>query len=159
MGRPLKKSLFGANAKNNLKVQFYNSKTLNGATLPTNSTAASKPGYIIKQVGSRRFKCADVNGNTAICKLVNKAAGDLVAGEMSITVKLDNNNTVAHVQKISSRMLTVYAGVGVPALTRYPWNFSVATNDGAAQVEEAGTSTTVISTSTGAINLEGDIEA
>ena len=158
MGRPLKKSLFGANAKNNLKVQFYNSKTLNGATLPADTTAASKPGYIIKQVGSRRFKCADVNGNTAICKLVNKAAADLTVGEMSITVKLDNT-TVAHVQKISSRMLTVYAGVGVPALTRYPWNFSSSTTDNAVQVEEVGTSTYVISTSTGAINLEGDIEA
>lgn len=145
MGRPLNKRLFGANAKTNLKVQFYNG-------------SASKQGYIVKQVGSRRFKCKDAAGNAAVCKLVNKAAGDLVAGEMTITVKLDNT-TVVHVQKISSRMLTVYPGEGVPALTRYPWNFSSSTTDGAVQVEEVGTSTTVISTSTGAINLEGDIEA
>jgi hypothetical protein len=143
MGRPLKKSLFGANAKNNLKVQFYNG-------------TASKQGYIVKQVGSRRFKCKDAAGNAAICKLVNKAAGSLAAGEMTITVKLDSG-TVANVQKISSKMLTVYAANG-GSPGRYPWNFSTSTSDGYVQVEEAGTSTSVISTATGATNLAGDVE-
>lgn len=137
MGRPLKKSMFGADAKLNLKVQFFNG-------------TASKPGYIVSQVGSRRFKCKDAAGNTAICKLVNKNAPLLLAGEMSFTVKLDNTTT-AHVQKISSRVLTIYNGSG---LTRYPWNFSTSATDGAVQIEEAGTTTTL----TGATNLEGDTE-
>lgn len=144
MGRPLKKSLFGANTKANIKVQFYNGST-------------SKQGYIVSQVGSRRFKCKDAAGNTAICNLVNKAAGTLTAGEMTITVKLDDT-TIARVQKISSKSLTIYNGGGK---SRYPWNFNGgagSTTDGYVQVEEAGTSTTVISVASGATNLEGDTE-
>lgn len=140
MGRPLNKKFFGINKMGTtFKVQFFNG-------------TASKPGYIVKQVGSKRFKCEDTSGKTAICKLVNKAANALVAGEMSITAKLDNG-TVVHVLKISSRLFT--AGDG----RRYPWSFSSSTTDNAAQVEVAGTSTTVISTATSATNLEGDIEA
>lgn len=138
MGRPLKKKLFGADANSNIKVQFYNG-------------TASKQGYIVSQVGARRFLCKDAAGNSAICKLVNKAAGALAAGEMTITVKNDAG-TVMQVVKISGRMLTAEDGL------RYPWNFSTSTTDGAVQVEEAGTSTTTISTATGATNLEGDIE-
>jgi hypothetical protein len=139
MGRPLKKKLFGANTNNNLKVQFFNGTT-------------SKQGYIVSQVGARRFLCKDTNGNTAVCKLVNKAAAELVAGEMSITIKNDAG-LVMQILKISGRMLTAENGL------RYPWNFSTSTTDGFVQVEEAGTSTTTISTSTGAVNLENDVEA
>ena len=139
MGRPLKKSLFGADAKNNIKVQFFNG-------------TASKPGYIVKQIGSRRFKCSDAAGNVQICKLVAKAAGTLTAGEMTITVKLDSG-AVVQVVKIADRVVTTSDGM------RHPWSFSTSNTDGAAQIEEAGTSTAAISTSTGATNLEGDVEA
>lgn len=139
MGRPLNKKYFGVNNfGTTFKVQFYNGTT-------------SKQGFIVKQIGSKRFKCEDASGKVAICKLVNKAANALTAGEMSITAKLDNG-TVVHVLKISSRVFT--AGNGI----RYPWSFSASTNDGAAQVEEVGTSKTVIAPTTGATNLEGDIE-
>jgi len=139
MGRPLNKKFFGVNNMGTtFKVQFFNGTT-------------SKPGYIVKQVGSKRFKCEDISGNKVICKLVNKAAGALLAGEMSITAKLDNG-TVVHVVKIASRLFT--AGDG----KRYPWSFSSSTTDNVAQVEVAGTSTTVISTATGATDIEGDIE-
>jgi hypothetical protein len=142
MGRPLKKKLFSANTNNNIKVQFHNGTT-------------SKQGYIVKQVGARRFKCRDAAGNTRVCKLVNKAAGSLLAGEMSITVKQDDT-TVDQVLKISGRMLTTISSGGLTI--RRPWNFSTSTSDGYVQVEEAGTSTTTISTATGAVNLEGDVE-
>ncbi len=142
MGRPLKKVNFGANANSNIKVQFHNG-------------TESKQGYIVKQVGARRFKCKDAAGNVAVCKLVNKAAGDLAAGEMSITVKQDDG-TVDQVIKISARILTTFTSGG--DTVRKPWNFSTSTSDGYVQVEEAGTSTTTISTSTGAVNLEGDVE-
>lgn len=142
MGRPLKKRFFGADLNNNIKVQFHNGTT-------------SKQGYIVKQKGARRFLCSDAAGNSKVCKLVNKAAGSLAAGEMSITVKQDNN-TVDQVLKISARMLTTISSGG--DTIRRPWNFSTSTSDGFVQVEEAGTSTTTISTATGATNLEGDVE-
>ena len=42
MGRPLKKKLFGANASNNLKVQFHNGTD-------------SVPGYIVEQLGTKNL--------------------------------------------------------------------------------------------------------
>ena len=49
MGRPLsRQQLFGANDKNNIKVQFHNG-------------TASVPGYILKQTGSKRFICEDAD--------------------------------------------------------------------------------------------------
>ena len=75
MGRPLsKQQLFSANSKNNLKVQFHNG-------------TESVPGYIVKQKSNLQFLCADVDGNRAVCKLVNKTSGNLAEGEMSITLK------------------------------------------------------------------------
>lgn len=118
MGRPINKKFFGLNASNNLKVQFHNG-------------TASVPGYIVKQKGAKKFLCSDASGNQATCFLVDKASAALAAGEMTITVKLDNA-TVDQVTKISGRTITVGG-------TKYPWNFSTSTADGAAQVEEAGT--------------------
>jgi hypothetical protein len=141
MGRPLKKKFFSANANNNIKVQFHNG---------TSSVA----GYIVKQVGARRFKCSD--GTTQkICKLVNKASAAIAAGEMTITVKQDDT-TVDQVLKISGRMLTTVSSGGLTI--RRPWNFSTSTSDGYVQVEEAGTSTSAVTTATGATNLEGDAQ-
>ena len=145
MGRPINKRNFGINARNNLKVQFFNG-------------TASVPGFIVSQRGSKKFLCSDATGARAICFLVDKAAGALTAGEMSITVKLDNG-AVEQVTKISGG--TVTAG-GV----KRPWNFSTSTSDGAVQIEEAGTgiddngtagdvSDDTLDAST---NLEGDTE-
>lgn len=145
MGRPINKKYFGVNANNNLKVQFFNG-------------TASVPGYIVSQKGSKKFLCSDATGATAICFLVDKAAGTLAAGEMTISVKLDNS-TVVQVTKISGG--TVTAG-GV----KLPWSFSTSTTDGAVEIEEAGTgindsgtagdtSDDVLDTPT---NLEGDTE-
>ena len=131
MGRPINKRFFGANADDNLKVQFHNG-------------TASTPGYIVKQKGAARFLCSDSAGDTAVCRLVAKAAGDLTAGEMSITVKLDNG-TVGQITKIAGRKITVGGD-------SYPWNFSTSTSDSAVQVEEAGTDTDL----TGNTDLEGD---
>lgn len=117
MGRPLNKRFFGADAGADIKVQFFNG-------------TKSVPGYLVKQKGAKKFLCRDAKGNEAICMLVDKAAGDLVAGEMSITVKLDSGE-VAQVTKIAARKVTVN-GVSMP------WNFDAATDDGAVQVEEAG---------------------
>jgi hypothetical protein len=145
MGRPINKRNFGINANNNLKVQFFNG-------------TASVPGYIVSQRGTKKFLCSDATGARAICFLVDKAAGSLTAGEMSITVQLDNG-TADQVTKISGGTITVGGA-------KLPWNFSASNSDGAVQVEEAGTGVddggtpadATDDTLDSATNLEGDTE-
>jgi hypothetical protein len=136
MGRPLsKQQFFSANALNNLKVQFHNG-------------TASVKGYIVEQTGSKRFKCKDENGVTAICYLKDKASADLLAGEMSITFKYDDN-TIQQATKIARHKATfLYNGV----TQSMPWGFATSTTDGRWQVEEAGSNAAMAS----ATNLEGD---
>ena len=122
MGRPLNKRFFGANANNNLRVQF-------------NNGSASVAGAIVKQKGSKRFVCVDKDGNTAICHLVSKANASLGVGEMSITIKNDAG-TKLFVRKISAHKVTASDGLV------YPWSFSSSTSDNKVQVEEAGTNST-----------------
>jgi hypothetical protein len=131
MGRPLNKRFFGADANNNIKVQFFNG-------------TVSVPGYIVKQLGSKKFLCSDADGNTAICFLVNKASASLADGEMTITVKYDNGST-AQVTKIAAHLVTANDH-------QEGWTFTVSNSDGLVQIEEAGTNTAM----SGATNLEGD---
>lgn len=132
MGRPVNKRFFGVDTNNNLKVQFHNG-------------TASVPGHIVKQKGSKKFVCSDASGNQATCFLVDKASAALVVGEMTVTVKLDDT-TVDQVTKISGRTITVGG-------EKYPWNFSTSTSDGAAQVEEAGTSVSAIAVTAAAAGV------
>jgi hypothetical protein len=131
MGRPLPSRFFGANADNNFKVQFYNG-------------SASVPGYIVKQYGSERFKCRDADGNTAICRMVAKASGDLGEGEMSMTVKYDDG-TSGQLTKIARYTATVNG-------SRQIWSFNNSTTDTKVQFEEAGSDEQM----TGADDFEGD---
>ena len=72
MGRPLNKRYFGSGVTGHeIKIT---------AKVGSNATG---DGYIIKQRGSKTFK-VDVAGNVGICKLVDKADNDLLAGEMNI---------------------------------------------------------------------------
>lgn len=134
MGRPLNKRFFGEPTAggDQIKVQFHNG-------------TASVPGYILRQRGSKKFVCSDAAGVTAVCVLVDKAAGDLLAGEMSITALNDSNDDI-RVVKIAGRRMTGNDGAS------YPWNFSGSLSDGAAQLEEAGTDASM----TGATDFEGD---
>ena len=136
MGRPLsRQQLFSVNSKNNIKVQFHNG-------------TASVKGYILRQKGSKRFLCEDVNGNTALCYLVDKASAALAAGEMSISFKFDDG-TVQQAKKIARHVITVnYNGED----RKMPWNFDTSTTDGKWQVEEAGTNAAMAN----ATDLEGD---
>jgi len=131
MGRPLNKRYFGADANNNIKVQFFNG-------------AVSVPGYIVKQLGSKKFLCSDADGNTAICFLVEKDSDELAEGEMTITVKYDDNST-AQITKIAAHLVTANDH-------QEGWTFTVSNSDGLVQIEEAGTNTAMY----GATNLEGD---
>ena len=147
MGRPLNKKYFGANANNNIKVQFHNG-------------TASTSGYIVKQLGTKKFKCSDSNGTTAVCYLVDKDSADLASGQMSITLKSDGGY-VEHATKISAHLVSVvYTGTNIVTgknhatgyLGQAIWSFNTSTSDTYWQIEEAGTDTTV----TGDIDLEGD---
>lgn len=131
MGRPLNKRLFGADAADNLKVQFYNGE-------------ASVPGFIVKQTGSKRFICQDADGNQATCYLVDKVSGDLGDGEMSITISYDDGSA-RQVTKISAHILTVDDA-------QQPWTFNPSTSDARVQMEEAGTDEQL----TSADDFEGD---
>lgn len=119
MGKPLNKRYFGPPTAggDEIKVQFHNG-------------TASVNGWIVKQTGSKRFICSD-GTNQAVCYLVPKASGDLLAGEMSITVK-DDADDIFQVTKISSRRVTLENGNTIP------WNWSNSTTDGYVEMEEAG---------------------
>ena len=132
MGRPLNKKFFGAPTAggSEIKVQFHNgTKSVNG--------------YIVKQLGSKKFRCTDGVATTD-CLLVDKAAGAIAAGEMSIVVK-DDAGAVKQVTKISGKKVTLDTG------TTISWNFSTATDDAAVQMEEAGDASEVAATVINAI--------
>jgi len=132
MGRPLNKRYFGepTAAGNEIKVQFHNG-------------TSSVPGWIVKQTGSKRFVCSD-GSNEETCYLVDKAAGAIAAGEMSLTV--DDNGAPKQVVKIAGRKVTLDDG------TTQAWDF---TGTGATvEIEEAGDDSAL----TNADNFEGDVE-
>jgi hypothetical protein len=130
MGRPLNKKYFGTptDSGNEIKVQFYNG-------------SASVNGWIVKQLGSKKFRVTD-GSVTKDAVLTDKASGSLDAlafngeyptnlVEMSITVK-DDAGVARQVVKIAGRKVTLDTGVSIP------WNFSAATDDAAVEMEEAG---------------------
>ena len=132
MGRPLNKKFFGAPTAggSEIKVQFHNgTKSVNG--------------YIVKQLGSKKFRCTD-GVIEKDCFLVDKAAAAIAAGEMSIVVK-DDAGAVKQVTKISGKKVTLDTG------TTISWNFSNATDDASVEMEEAGDASEVAATVINAI--------
>lgn len=131
MGRPINKRYFGTPTAggNEIKVQFHNG-------------TSSAAGWIVKQLGSKKFRCTD-GTNTKDCTLVNAASAALTAGQMSITV--DDNGTPKQVTKITGRVAQL-EGTGA----KVKWDF---TGTGATvQVEEAGTDNAL----SGSDDFEGD---
>jgi len=137
MGRPLNKRFFGTptDAGNEIKVQFHNG-------------TGSVNGWIVKQLGSKKFRVTD-GTVTKDAILTDKAAGALdataVTGEagqgfglveMSITVK-DDAGVARQVTKIAGRKVTLDTGDVIA------WNFSDSTTDGAVEMEEAGSETII----------------
>ena len=124
MGRPLNKRYFGPPTAggDEIKVQFFNG-------------TGSVNGWIVKQLGSKKFRCTD-GTEVKDCFLVDKATGDILAGEMTITV-LDDTSTPRQVTKIAGRKVTLDTGVSIA------WNFSDSVVDGAVEMEEAGDDATI----------------
>ena len=144
MGRPLNKRLFGAAgvgptaSGNEIKVNFHNG-------------AGVKEGYIVKQKGSKKFVCEEIEtAGLFTCVLTTgKLPAALAAGEMSISFKMDDDETYT-VSKIAGRRATLSApsatGSNAYDGKSVPWNFAVDGTDGAAQVEEAGDDNTLVGT-------------
>ena len=136
MGRPLNKRLFadaadGPGAGNEIKVNFHDGDNV-------------KEGFIVKQKGSKRFVCSETGTLDTLhtCVLTTgKLPAALLAGEMSISFKMDDEETYT-VSKIAGRKVTLSApsatGVNLYDGKSVPWNFETSLVDGAAQVEEAG---------------------
>ena len=126
MGRPINKRHFGTpDSGSDFKVRFR----------ATGQSEAN--GWIVKQVGSKRFKCT--NGtHTEICALVDKDQGSLAVGEMTISIKDSaDSNAIKQVTKITGRRVTVTGGA------QLAWDF---TGTGASvEMEEAGTNSSFAS--------------
>ena len=144
MGRPLNKRFFGKEgvgptaSGNEIKVNFHND-------------TAVKEGYIVKQKGSKKFVCEEIEtAGLFTCELkTGILPAALSAGEMSISFKMDDGETYG-VSKISGKKATLVkpSGTGSNAYDglSVPWNFSTSTSDGAAEVEEAGDDNTLVGT-------------
>jgi hypothetical protein len=141
MGRPINKKFFGVPTAggNEIKVDFHNG-------------SAVTEGYIVKQLGSKKFRVAAIGTpGTKYDRFLTtgKLASALTGTEMAITVKGDDAETY-QVSKISGRKATIIApdGTGSNALsgTSIAWNFSTANNDSAVQFEEAGDDDTLVGT-------------
>lgn len=119
MGRPLNKKHFGTGAGEDLKV-----RAKIGA-------AAEGTGTVVRQRGSKRFEVT-VGGDTGVCTLVDKDAGSLAAGEMTLSARNTGGN-VKRVVKISGHTVTLADGSVVA------WDFSAATAGKVEMEEEADT--------------------
>ena len=144
MGRPLNKKFFGVEGTgptasgNEIKVNFHNG-------------TAVKEGYIVKQLGSKRFRCEEIGtGGTSDCTLTTgKLPANLVAGEMSISVQGDDSETYL-VSKIAGRKVTVSAptSTGSNALdgTSLKYALTGSAASGTVRMEEAGDDNTLTGT-------------
>ena len=65
--------------------------------------------FIIAQKGSHKFRVQDASSNKGVCKLVNKANGSLLAGEMNLVItKLDASTVFA--SKITNKFVWDFSG-------------------------------------------------
>ena len=141
MGRPLNKRLFGVAGTgptasgNEIKVNFHNG-------------SAVKEGYIVKQLGSKKFRVEEIEtAGTFDCTLkTGVLPAALSSGEMSISVQGVDSETYG-VSKIAGRKVTLAApsATGSNALDglsiAYALTGSAAT--GLVRMEEAGDDNTL----------------
>ena len=144
MGRPLNKRLFGVAgvgpkaAGNEIKVNFHNGSGV-------------KEGYIVKQLGSKKFRCEEIEtAGTFDCTLkTGILPAALSAGEMSISFKMDDSETYG-VSKISGRKVTLAqpSATGSNALDGQSLQYALtgAAASGIVRMEEAGDDNTLSGT-------------
>jgi hypothetical protein len=93
MPGPLGKNFLKSNP---IKCQFHNGKN-------------SVQGWVIRKIGSSKFRCQDEKGNVAICHLVPREVrqmSSLKPGEMVINVKL-KDGTLVQVSRLKKKTMKV----------------------------------------------------
>lgn len=113
MGKPIAKKYLGdQESPMHIKAYFHN------GVEPT-------PGFVVKQLGSRKFRCEDQNGNSAICSLVQRIMKDpknIEPGEMIVAVQLDEG-VIVQVGKIANRNITIVSSDPNLHNKTQPWDF------------------------------------
>jgi len=102
---------------NPIKCQFHNG-------------TESVQGWVIRKIGSSKFRCQDEKGNTAICHLVPhevRQMSSLKPGEMIINVKL-KDGTLVQVSHLKKKMMKIVSSDSKYNQTYQPWSFD--TNPG-----------------------------
>ena len=144
MGRPLNKRLFGVAGTGptasgtEIKVNFHNG-------------TAVKEGYIVKQLGSKKFRCEEIEtAGTFDCTLkTGVLPANLSAGEMSISVSGADSETYG-VSKITGRKVTLAQprATGSIALDGQSLQFALTGSaaTGIVRMEEAGDDNTLSGT-------------
>ena len=135
MGRPLNKRNFGkagvgpTASGSEIKVNFHNG-------------TAVKEGYIVKQLGSKKFRCEEIGtAGTFDCTLkTGVLPAALAAGQMSISVAGADSETYG-VSKITGRKVTVASpsatGSNALAGTSLKFQMGSAASAGVVRMEEA----------------------
>ena len=140
MGRPINKRFFGTPTAggNEIKVDFHNG-------------TAVKEGYIVKQLGSKKFRVEEIEtAGTFDCTLkTGVLPAALTAGQMSISVQGADSETYG-VAKITGRKVTLAqpSATGSNALDGQSLKY-VLTGSAAAgivRMEEAGDDNTLLGT-------------
>jgi len=144
MGRPLNKKYFGVEGtgptagSTEIKVNFHNG-------------SAVKEGYIVKQLGSKRFRVEEIGtAGTFDCTLkTGVLPAALSAGEMSISVQGSDSETYG-VSKIAGRKVTLAkpSSTGSNALDgkSEKWALTGSAASGTVRMEEAGDDNTLSGT-------------
>jgi hypothetical protein len=144
MGRPLNKRLFGVAGTGptaggtEIKVNFHNG-------------TAVKEGYIVKQLGSKKFRCEEIGtAGTFDCTLkTGVLPANLTAGQMSISVQGADSETYG-VAKITGRKVVLASpsatGSNALAGTSLQYALTGSAAAGIVRMEEAGDDNTLSGT-------------
>ena len=140
MGRPINKKFFGVPTAggNEIKVDFHNG-------------TAVKEGYIVKQLGSKKFRCEEIGtAGTFDCTLkTGVLPANLTAGQMSISVQGADSETYG-VAKITGRKVVLASpsatGSNALAGTSLKYALTGAAAAGLVRMEEAGDDNTLTGT-------------
>ena len=116
MGRPINKRYFGATGTgtgtglltgNNLPIRFKSGGTV-------------YEGFIVKQVGSRRFKCSTDDGTTAVekCLLTAGTGSDPVNNGEAVLLGLLNGSQPISIRRLTNRIAIDFSS------NRYKWTLT-----------------------------------
>jgi hypothetical protein len=116
MGRPINKRYFGTTGTgtgtglltgNNLPIRFKSGGTV-------------YEGFIVKQVGSRRFKCSTDDGTTAVekCLLTAGTSSDPVNNGEAVLLGLLNGSQPISIRELTNRIAIDFSS------NRYKWTLT-----------------------------------